>query len=55
MPGHSLPLQRIGGRDLSNAEKIGLAAVIAAGAVALLLAAVNLVSVATGAAQPFGT
>ncbi|TMB92430.1 MAG: rhomboid family intramembrane serine protease [Chloroflexi bacterium] len=49
------PLQRIGGRDLSNAEKIGLAAVIAAGAVALLLAAVNLVSVATGAAQPFGT
>jgi rhomboid protease GluP len=43
------PLQRIGGRDLGNVEKAVLAAAIVAGAVGLLFAIVNLVSVATGA------
>ena len=41
------PLQRIGGRDLTNVEKGLLGAVIAAGAVALVVAIVNLAGVLT--------
>ncbi len=48
------PLQSIGGRDLSPGERAALAAVIGAGAVALIFGAVNLIGAVTSGATSLG-